>query len=186
MDMFNFERPDELAELKELYTANTAEIKKLQNTNKYLKRNILVAMRGIFAPPFIFGSKTYDNAQKGEKKDYEFILELLQRYLTKDIKEYTIITCGYDNHGVCLRFALDDSHYELYIPIWGNITERSCVYEDGYIDYDIAKYRLLKEGKNNKNCWSALITTLNMDDIKSALEEDRKKSEEVVDTVKDS
>jgi hypothetical protein len=161
---------DELKQLKDLYTANVNEIYRLQQTNKYLKRNILDVMHTKLRMPFVFSDNVFRKAQKNDKKYYDVILDLLQEYISKDIDKYEVIMCGYDDHGAELRFTLDDTDYQLYVPICRNISESSAISGD-YIDYDIVNYRIFK--RTSKCSWSSICCSDNIEDIKKALDNDR-------------
>lgn len=162
---------DELKQLKDLYTANVNEIYRLQQTNKYLKRNILDVMHTKYRIPFVFSDNVFRKAQKNDKKYYDVILDLLQEYVSKDIDKYEVIMCGYDDHGAELKFTLDDTDYQLYVPICQNISESSAISGD-YIDYNIVNYRIFK--RISKSGWSSICCSDNIEDIKKALDNDRK------------
>lgn len=161
---------DELKQLKGLYDANINDIYRLQQTNKYLKRNIISAMRTTIRLPFLFSDKVFTKAQNNDKDSYNIILDLLQEYISKDIKKYEVIICGYDYHGVQLKFTLDDIDYQLYVPICQNISESSAMSGD-YIDYDIVNYRICK--RISKSGWDSICCSDNIEDIKKALDNDR-------------
>lgn len=171
---YNSVKIDELKQLKDLYIANVGDIYRLQQTNKYLKRNIIDVMRTTLRPPFLFSDNVFVKAQKNDnddnKKYYDCILDLLQEYISKDIKKYEVIMCGYDNHGAELRFTLGDADYQLYVPICQNISETSAMSGD-YIDYDIVNYRIFK--RTSKCSWSSICCSDNIEDIKKALDNDR-------------
>ena len=161
---------DELKQLKTLYSSNLGDIYRLQQTNKYLKRNILDVMHSTRRMPFAFSDNVFRKAQKNEKQYYDVILDLLQEYISKDIDKYEVIMCGYDDHGAELIFTLDDTNYQLYVPICQNISESSAISGD-YIDYDIVNYRIFK--RTSKSCWSSICCSDNIEDIKKALDNDR-------------
>ena len=161
---------DELKQLKGLYDANVNNIYRLQQTNKYLKRNILDVMHSTLRIPFVFSDNVFRKAQKNDKKYYDVILDLLQEYISKDIDKYEVIMCGYDEHGAELRFTLNDTDYQLYVPICQNISESSAISGD-YIDYDIVNYRICK--RTSKSGWSSICCSDNIEDIKKALDNDR-------------
>lgn len=161
---------DELKQLKGLYDANVNDIYRLQQTNKYLKRNILDVMHSTLRMPFVFSDKVFRKAQSNDKDSYNIILDLLQEYISKDIDKYEVLMCGYDDHGAELRFTLDDTDYQLYVPICQNISESSAISGD-YIDYDIVNYRIFK--RTLKCCWSSICCSDNIEDIKKALDNDR-------------
>lgn len=161
---------DELKQLKGLYTANVSDIYRLQQTNKYLKRNIMDVMRATIRPPFLFSDKVFTKAQNNDKDSYDTILYLLQEHVSKDIKKYEVIICGYDDHGANLRFTLDDIDYQLYVPICQNISESSAISGD-YVDYDIVNYRICK--RISKSGWSSICCSDNIEDIKEALDNER-------------
>ena len=77
---------DELKQLKTLYSANMGDIYRLQQTNKYLKRNILDVMHSTLRMPFVFSDKVFRKEQSNDKDSYNIILELLQEHVSKDIK----------------------------------------------------------------------------------------------------
>lgn len=161
---------DELKQLKDLCTANINDIYRLQQTNKYLKRNIISIMRATIRPPFLFSDKVFTKAQNNDKDSYDVILDLLQEYISKDIEKYEITICGYDYHGVQLKFTLDGTDYQMYVPICQNISESSAMNGD-YIDYDIVNYRICK--CTSKSGWSSICCSDNIEDIKKALDNDR-------------
>lgn len=161
---------DELKQLKGLYDANVNDIYRLQQTNKYLKRNILDVMHSTLRTPFLFSDKVFRKAQNNDKDNYNIILDLLQEYISKDIDKYEVLMCGYDDHGAELRFTLDDTDYQLYVPICQNISESSAISGD-YIDYDIVNYRIFK--RTSKCSWSSICCSDNIEDIKKALDNDR-------------
>lgn len=162
---------DELKQLKTLYSSNLGDIYRLQQTNKYLKRNILDVMHSTLRMPFLFSDKVFRKAQNNDKDSYNIILDLLQEYVSKDIEKYKVLMCGYDDHGAELRFTLDDTDYQIYVPICQNISESSAISGD-YIDYDIVNYRIFK--RTSKCSWSSICCSDNIEDIKKALDNDRK------------
>lgn len=161
---------DELKQLKDLYSSNLGEIYRLQQTNKYLKRNILDVMHSTLRMPFVFSDNVFRKAQKNEKQYYDIILDLLQEYISKDIDKYEVIMCGCDDHGAELKFTLNDTDYQLYVPICRNISESSAISGD-YIDYDIVNYRIFK--RTSKFSWFSICCSDNIEDIKKALDNDR-------------
>lgn len=55
---------DELKQLKTLYSSNLGDIYRLQQTNEYLKRNILDVMHSTLRMPFVFSDNVFRKAQK--------------------------------------------------------------------------------------------------------------------------
>lgn len=81
-----------------------------------------------------------------EPKDcYELLLEDIQDIFPSVNKIDKIIWCGYNSHGVNIYFDIVDDAYYLYIPIIKNISRNDVVWDNGYIDYDIAKFQLCKQ-----------------------------------------
>ena len=167
---YNSVKINELKQLKDLYTANVNDIYRLQQTNKYLKRHILDTMRTTIRVPFLFSDNVFRKAQNNDKDSYDTILYLLQEHVSKDIKKYEVVMCGFDNYGAILRFTLDDTDYQIYVPICQNISESSAMSGD-YVDYDIVNYRISK--RTSKSGWSSICCSDNIKDIKKALDNDR-------------
>lgn len=161
-----------IEQLVKFHTANVSKIAELEFYNESLKAKTTALLKSnTYLKPWIF-SKTemFDNMQgyidkqikrgderyKSAKANYDYILSILTDYISPDIKKINKVVqqYGYNYNlvAICLYFTLNDTEYELELPIIENISIADVWRGNLFTDY-CAKYRILK---GDHSCWSTI------------------------------
>ena len=95
---------------------------------------------------------------KHEKHDdnIKWTLQMLQKNISEKITRIDdVLSVGFDMYGVNVCFTVDDTNYELIIPVRQNL-RRGNVVTDDYVDWSAGKFILLKQDEKYDCCWNTV------------------------------
>ena len=160
MDYYVFKDIDKIDKLISYYQSNNAKIDELNTFNDLLKNRVTSLMRSTFIASILTNTdiKTYDMAYKYIKKDikrghedyktakdyYKYILNELHKISPNITSIKSIIQqCGYYYNivAVNLVFDLNDTEFELYVPIVKNLAVEDVFHND-YINTHANEFQL--------------------------------------------
>lgn len=176
---FNSDTKKNINTIQSLVENIDKQINDLKFTKDCMLDKLVAEIRSIYTLPFSYNEKFYKTISaylnrkenplpktKEERKEkfgyepkdcYKILLEDIQNIFPSVTKIDKIVWCGFDSHGVNIYFEIDTHTYYLYIPIINNISHNDVAWDNGYIDYDIAKFQLFKQ--TSKSSWTRVYNS---------------------------
>ena len=186
--MYESEEKYTIDQLVKFHTANVSKIKELEFYNESLKAKTTALLKSsTYLKPWIFSkAEMFDNMQayidkqikrgderyKSVKSNYDYILSILKDYISLDIKKINQVVqqygYSYNIVAICLYFTLNDTEYELELPIIDNISIADVWQGNSFTDYCV-KYRILKG--DGHHCWSTIWSGTDLTKFKDESED---------------
>ena len=177
---YNADAKKAITTIQSLIADTDKQINNLNFIKDCMIDKLMIEIGNIITYPFSYTSKFYSAViaylnrkkkplpkTKEERKEkffgcdpkdcYKILLEDVQYIFPSVTKIDKIIWCGYNSYGVNIYFDIEDDTYYLYIPIINNISRNDVVWDNSYIDYDIAKFQLFKQ--TSKSSWTRVYNS---------------------------